>query len=157
MLTTTCFAARTLSPTVWVTLRRRAYPFQTHAASKWVLDAVFRDGEYALIGLPGWSPRSVVDVGANVFASISNTNIAHNTIGLNLTSTTSSIMADSNRINFNATGATATAGKIYIAQNTFMGNDKGIFPNGGGIVSFKNNRYAVNGVDGVPTATKANK
>ena len=47
---------------------RRVVPFLTHISSRWVLDSVFLQGEFALLKLPSWAPKTIIDIGANVGA-----------------------------------------------------------------------------------------
>jgi len=56
--------------TVWVTHGRRAIAFRTPTSTRWTIDEVLKRGEYGLLRIPDWQPKTIVDVGshAGIFA-----------------------------------------------------------------------------------------
>lgn len=51
--------------TIYVTHKKQIHPFRTPASMRWVLDEILSKGEYAVLGLPAWTPTTIVDIGAN--------------------------------------------------------------------------------------------
>ena len=50
---------------VYVTRKGKLFPFRTHESTRWVLEEIFKRGEYGLLHVPDWRPKLIVDIGAN--------------------------------------------------------------------------------------------
>jgi hypothetical protein len=100
------------------------------------------------------STSAGIAAGANAMVNVSQGNLSNNENGVLVDAASAVVVADGNRFAFNGNGAQATAGKIFVGRNTFAGNNRGIRPNGGGIISMGDNSFAGNGIDGVPTGNK---
>ncbi len=103
------------------------------------------------------STATGIAAGANAMVTVADSSVSNAENGILVNTASAAVVADGNRFAFNGNGVLATAGKIFIGRNTFAGNNRGIRPQGGGIISLGDNRFAGNGTDGAPTSTKAAK
>jgi hypothetical protein len=90
-------------------------------------------------------------------ANIRNTSLrgAHGTtsgIGVDLfsQSTSPTWLIENSRVASNSTGISVTGGTLRLSNNVITGNTTGISSTGATVISFRNNTFAGNGVDGSP-------